>query len=71
LVPQTDTEDAIKFLAEDSGNVNDSGFFSVEVLRAAVDRFGELKLISAESSEIDSMNIDSEKAFICNRSEHW
>lgn len=67
-----DTEDAIKFLAEDSGNMNDSGFFSIEVLRTALERFAELRLISAESSEIDSgKDLDAEMAFICNRSEHW
>lgn len=52
LIKQTDTRDALKFMAEDSGNVNESGFFSIEVLRTAIERFGDLKLLSAASEEV-------------------
>ena len=36
LAAGAETEDAIKFLAEDSGNVNAEGFFSADVLRLAL-----------------------------------
>jgi hypothetical protein len=58
-----DTEDAIKFVAEDSGRVDDSGNFSVEVLSVALERRFNITL----STEF---NADA-KAFILNFDSHW
>jgi hypothetical protein len=40
---------AVRFLAEDSGNVDESGNFSLQVLSKAVERSHSLQLVSAAS----------------------
>jgi len=40
---------AVRFLAEESGNVDESGNFSLQVLSKAVERSHSLQLVSAAS----------------------
>lgn len=69
----TDSVDAIKFLAEDSGNVDESGNFSIEVLKSALQNSTNIELIpwfpmiALERNEDPS----SEEGFVVNRSNHW
>jgi hypothetical protein len=46
------THDALKYLAEESGNVDEGGNFSLGVLRLAVRRSHGIELLSSESPEI-------------------
>ncbi|GAB5035166.1 ataxin 3 variant ref [Nannochloropsis oceanica] len=73
-----ETEEALKFLAEDSGNVNASGFFSVEVLRLALSRFGSIELVpfnarkdGGTEGEEKEDDLTQEEGFIVNKAEHW
>lgn len=55
-----------------SGNVDESGNFSIEVLRCAVKRSYDIDLISWTGSEGRSHTEPSdEEGFIVNRSNHW
>jgi len=69
----TDTPDVLKYLAEGSGNVDDSGNFSLQVLSTALKRSHNLSLISWSSSEASANVKDptKESGFIVNRSNHW
>ncbi|KAJ0044211.1 hypothetical protein NL108_010658, partial [Boleophthalmus pectinirostris] len=55
-----------------SGNMDDSGFFSIQVISNALSVWG-LELILFNSREYQSLMINpiNEKAFICNYKEHW
>lgn len=60
------------FLQQPSGNMDDSGFFSIQVISNALRVWG-LELILFNSREYQSLMINpiNEKAFICNYKEHW
>ncbi|XP_057716120.1 ataxin-3 isoform X1 [Corythoichthys intestinalis] len=60
------------FLQQPSGNMDDSGFFSIQVISNALSVWG-LELILFNSREYQSLMINpiNEKAFICNYKEHW
>ncbi|KAM6961250.1 ataxin-3 [Aplochiton taeniatus] len=60
------------FLQQPSGNMDDSGFFSIQVISNALGVWG-LELILFNSREYQSLMINpiNEKAFICNYKEHW
>ncbi|XP_061156544.1 ataxin-3 isoform X1 [Syngnathus typhle] len=60
------------FLQQPSGNMDDSGFFSIQVISNALRVLG-LDLILFNSREYQSLMINpiNEKAFICNYKEHW
>jgi hypothetical protein len=45
-----DTADAMRFLAEDSGNVDDAGNFSIQVLNTALMRSHNLQLVQDGAS---------------------
>ncbi|KAM5274255.1 ataxin-3 isoform 4-T4 [Ctenodactylus gundi] len=55
-----------------SGNMDDSGFFSIQVISNALKVWG-LELILFNSPEYQRLRIDpiNEKSFICNYKEHW
>ncbi|XP_068110702.1 ataxin-3 isoform X2 [Hyperolius riggenbachi] len=55
-----------------SGNMDDSGFFSIQVISDALSVWG-LELILFNSPEYQTLGIDpvNERAFICNYKEHW
>ncbi|XP_014257629.1 ataxin-3-like isoform X1 [Cimex lectularius] len=69
-----DTEDYQKFLAQPSGNCDDSGYFSVQVISAAL-AVWELELIPYKSTApVAALAQDSPQdmsAFICNYRDHW
>ncbi|XP_061099415.1 ataxin-3 isoform X1 [Conger conger] len=60
------------FLQQPSGNMDDSGFFSIQVISNALGVWG-LELVLFNSPEYQRLMIDpiNEKAFICNYKEHW
>jgi ataxin-3 len=60
-------------LREGSGNVDDAGNFSIQVLRAALQKAFGLNLVSISSSEMRSSSTDltTLSGFILNRSNHW
>ncbi|KAM9842759.1 ataxin-3 isoform 2-T2 [Aulostomus maculatus] len=66
------SEEYRTFLQQPSGNMDDSGFFSIQVISNAL-RVWELELILFNSREYQSLMINpiNEKAFICNYKEHW
>mmetsp|Transcript_11924 Transcript_11924/g.24110 ORF Transcript_11924/g.24110 Transcript_11924/m.24110 type:complete len:411 (+) Transcript_11924:38-1270(+) len=70
-----DTSDALKFLGEDSGNVDESGNFSIQVLNRALERSHEIVLTNLGSESLRGQTSDSMvtqgDAFVLNRSEHW
>ncbi|XP_021100440.1 ataxin-3 isoform X2 [Heterocephalus glaber] len=65
------SEDYRTFL-QPSGNMDDSGFFSIQVISNALKVWG-LELILFNSPEYQRLRIDpiNEKSFICNYKEHW
>uniref|UniRef100_A0A8C8CPM1 ubiquitinyl hydrolase 1 n=1 Tax=Oncorhynchus tshawytscha TaxID=74940 RepID=A0A8C8CPM1_ONCTS len=66
------SEEYRTFLQQPSGNMDDSGFFSIQVISNALSVWG-LELILFNSREYQSLMINpiNEKAFICNYKEHW
>ncbi|KAL7379753.1 hypothetical protein ABVT39_005388 [Epinephelus coioides] len=66
------SEEYRTFLQQPSGNMDDSGFFSIQVISNAL-RVWCLELILFNSREYQSLMINpiNEKAFICNYKEHW
>ncbi|KAG8561850.1 hypothetical protein GDO81_015502 [Engystomops pustulosus] len=60
------------FMQQPSGNMDDSGFFSIQVISNALRVWG-LELILFNSPEYQTLDIDpiNERAFICNYKEHW
>jgi Josephin len=66
------TPDAMKFLSERSGNVDESGNFSIQVLRAALQQSHAIELISWTADRgKQSAEMTAERGFIVNRSAHW
>lgn len=66
------SEDYRTFLQQPSGNMDDSGFFSIQVISNALKVWG-LELILFNSPEYQRLRVDpiNEKSFICNYKEHW
>ncbi|KAG5869761.1 hypothetical protein JTB14_028326 [Gonioctena quinquepunctata] len=67
-----ESEEYRKFLQQPSGNMDDSGYFSVQVISSALQVWG-LELVPYSSSDKRiSMNDPSQMtAFICNFRDHW
>lgn len=70
----TNNEDYRKFIEQPSGNMDDSGFFSVQVLASAL-KVWDLELIPFSSqnpvAQAAQTNPYLQKAYICNYREHW
>jgi ataxin-3 len=68
------SEEYQKFIASGSNNMDDSGFFSIQVMASALKVWG-LDMLNYASQNIisDAARQDptSQKAFICNFQEHW
>jgi len=69
-----DSDDYRRFLEQPSGNMDDSGYFSVQVISSALELWG-LELIPYSSTEPRATqaqtNPSSMKAYICNYRDHW
>ncbi|KAL3789246.1 hypothetical protein HJC23_002831 [Cyclotella cryptica] len=66
------SKDYLKRVAEGSGNVDESGNFSIEVLRSALLARHSLELPNIRQKGIlDKREITEIEGFICNRSSHW
>lgn len=69
-----DSEEYKKFLAQPSGNMDDSGYFSVQVISSALQVWG-LELVPYTSTDervrTAKTNPGAMKAFICNYRDHW
>uniref|UniRef100_A0A2K5EI00 ubiquitinyl hydrolase 1 n=1 Tax=Aotus nancymaae TaxID=37293 RepID=A0A2K5EI00_AOTNA len=67
------SEDYCTFLQQPSGNMDDSGFFSIQVISNALKKVWSLELILFNSPEYQRLRIDpiNERSFICNYKEHW
>eukprot|EP01088_Endostelium_zonatum_P017717 TRINITY_DN5367_c0_g1_i1.p1 TRINITY_DN5367_c0_g1~~TRINITY_DN5367_c0_g1_i1.p1 ORF type:complete len:294 (+),score=86.14 TRINITY_DN5367_c0_g1_i1:61-942(+) len=68
----TETNEFLRYMAEDSGNVADDGNYSVQVIQTALDVWN-LKLITIESPDAKASKANplGEQAFVCNLSSHW
>ncbi|XP_060612572.2 ataxin-3 isoform X1 [Anolis sagrei] len=66
------SEEYRTFLQQPSGNMDDSGFFSIQVISNALKVWG-LELILFNSPEYQRLGINpiNERSFICNYKEHW
>ena len=65
------SKDYLQRLQEGSGNVDESGNFSIEVLRSALlGRFGA-QLPSIRQQGVAGREITEIDGFICNRAAHW
>ncbi|XP_067099005.1 ataxin-3 [Osmerus mordax] len=66
------SEEYRTFLQQPSGNMDDSGFFSIQVISNALGVWGlELLLFNSREYQRLMINPINEKAFICNYKEHW
>lgn len=69
-----DSEDYQRFLEQPSGNMDDSGYFSVQVISSAL-KVWELELIPYNSTEPEALMAQNDpsqmKAYICNYKGHW
>ncbi|KAI8591506.1 Josephin-domain-containing protein [Geranomyces variabilis] len=68
-----ETEEYQRFLKDGSSNYDDSGFFSVQVISAALRVWNlDITAFGAEENAITRSDpATSETAFICNLQEHW
>lgn len=67
-----ESEEYQNFLRQPSGNMDDSGFFSIQVISKALQVWG-LELVPYTSADDRVRNRDPSKmkAFICNYQNHW
>ena len=65
------SKDYINRIAEGSGNVDESGNFSIEVLRSALLSMFELTLVNTLQETIRQQEITNFEGFVCNKSSHW
>mmetsp|Transcript_8629 Transcript_8629/g.10897 ORF Transcript_8629/g.10897 Transcript_8629/m.10897 type:complete len:355 (+) Transcript_8629:97-1161(+) len=66
-----ESKDYLRRMAEGSGNVDESGNFSIEVLRSALLSHFDLNLANTLQESVRNMEITNFDGFICNRSSHW
>ncbi|KAK9499248.1 hypothetical protein O3M35_002318 [Rhynocoris fuscipes] len=69
-----DSDDYQKFIQQPSGNMDDSGYFSVQVISSALEVWG-LELVPYNSSEPLATEAQQQPenmvAYICNYRDHW
>lgn len=65
------SKDYLRRLQEGSGNVDESGNFSIEVLRSALLARFDVQLPSIQQQGVSGMEITEIDGFICNRAAHW
>eukprot|EP01107_Rhizomastix_libera_P002696 TRINITY_DN14650_c0_g1_i2.p1 TRINITY_DN14650_c0_g1~~TRINITY_DN14650_c0_g1_i2.p1 ORF type:complete len:170 (+),score=30.28 TRINITY_DN14650_c0_g1_i2:183-692(+) len=66
----SDSKEFLQFVAEDSHNFDDSGFFNVTVLSEAF-RFWSVECEPIESHPEAQQDPTSQAGFICNLKNHW
>nr|CAH7723557.1 unnamed protein product [Callosobruchus chinensis] len=67
-----ESEEYQKFLQQPSGNMDDSGYFSVQVISSALQVWGlELVPYGSEDERIKADDPTKMRAFICNYKDHW
>lgn len=67
-----ESEEYRTFLQQPSGNMDDSGYFSVQVISSALQVWGlELVPYSSTDERINMSDPGKMKAFICNYKDHW
>jgi len=64
----TETRDFLKYMAQDSENVNQSGFFSIQVLEKAL---GIMGLQVAPLQITPTTDPTTQEAIVCNLQNHW
>jgi len=68
----TSSKDYLKRIQEGSGNVDESGNFSIEVLRSALMNSFSLELVNIRQKDVrDKIEVTEIEGFICNRASHW
>lgn len=60
-----------KYLSEASGNVDESGNFSLEVLKRALIQSNQIELVSWTGETGKQLDPMAEEGFVVNRSSHW
>lgn len=65
------SKDFLRRVAEGSGNVDDTGNFSIEVLRSALLGQFNLTLVNTLQENVRNVEITEFDGFICNRQSHW
>lgn len=69
-----ESEEYQRFIKQPSGNMDDSGYFSVQVISSALEVWG-LELVPYSSTDERVRHVFSDpcrmKAFICNYRDHW
>ncbi|XP_032819911.1 ataxin-3 isoform X1 [Petromyzon marinus] len=61
-----------RFMEQPSGNMDDSGFFSIQVINSALGVWGlEMAPVNARHFQRSHIELLKEMAFICNYKEHW
>uniref|UniRef100_A0A2R8ZCW5 ubiquitinyl hydrolase 1 n=1 Tax=Pan paniscus TaxID=9597 RepID=A0A2R8ZCW5_PANPA len=66
------SEEYLAFLQQPSENMDDTGFFSIQVISNAL-KFWGLEIIHFNNPEYQKLGIDpiNERSFICNYKQHW
>ncbi|XP_001639386.3 ataxin-3 isoform X2 [Nematostella vectensis] len=68
----TESEEYRKFLEQPSSNMDDSGFFSIQVICNALTVWGlDLVPYSSPAAQDARKNPQNQQAFICNLQQHW
>ncbi|KAJ8929360.1 hypothetical protein NQ314_017964 [Rhamnusium bicolor] len=67
-----ESEEYRKFLQQPSGNMDDSGYFSIQVISSALQVWGlELVPYTSADDRIDINDPSKMNSFICNYRDHW
>eukprot|EP00743_Colponemidia_sp_Colp-15_P009742 GILK01010662.1.p1 GENE.GILK01010662.1~~GILK01010662.1.p1 ORF type:complete len:384 (+),score=73.87 GILK01010662.1:33-1184(+) len=68
-----ESNDFLKYMAEESGNVADDGNYSIQVLSEALKNIADVTMFPVDHPQVAGVlsNPTNEKAFICNLREHW
>ncbi|XP_064213271.1 ataxin-3 isoform X1 [Tribolium castaneum] len=67
-----DSEEYRNFLKQPSGNMDDSGYFSIQVISKALQVWGlEIVPYTADDARVKNRDPGEMQAFICNYQNHW
>lgn len=54
-----------------NNNVNDTGYFNIQVLEEALRNYGDFTLNSTLKKDFSDIDFTTKEAFICNSNNHW